>query len=183
MVKWRAGAAVAVIVFLAGCSSSKHSAVPTSTAPTSPTTLIGGSASTTKAPTTASTAAPTTTTTTPTLHLGSLVGEWGSHRAFVKLRADGTGTGAWRIYQWCSDDPTPPCDAMINSNIIDGGNADFRVTAVHGNQAFATVLHSTDPKTLPKGDIIITLVAGDELQVGALGPLCGPKAARDACGA
>jgi hypothetical protein len=72
---------------------------------------------------------------------------------------------------------------VVNNNIVDGGQADIRVTAVHGNVAFAAVLHTTDPEVLPKGDVSLTLLPSDQLQIGALGAFCGPRAARSACGA
>ena len=126
---------------------------------------------------------PTTTTAAIAPQLSAFVGTWFSHFGAFTIKADGSGTGSWRVYKWCSDDPTPPCDAQVNNNIVNGGNADIRITAVHGNTAFADVLHTTDAKSLPKGSVSITLVEpGDQLQVGGF-TFCGPHAAPNACGA
>ncbi|MHB8467725.1 MAG: hypothetical protein ACYDD7_23155 [Acidimicrobiales bacterium] len=66
------------------------------------------------------------------------------------IRADGTGTASWRIYRFCSDDPRPPCDAMQDNQITDGGQATFTIVAkpqpVDG--ALASIRTSTDPTTL-----------------------------------
>jgi hypothetical protein len=85
---------------------------------------------------------PTSTTTPISTSLGAFVGSWGAHFGGFTINADGTGIGSWRVYRWCTDSPTPPCDAVVNNNIVDGGQADIRVTAVHGNVAFAAVLHT-----------------------------------------
>jgi hypothetical protein len=109
---------------------------------------------------------------------------WFFHGFGAIIAADGSGQANWRVYKWCKDDPTPPCDDLIGNQIIDGGSAQLRLTSVQGSVAYGQVSYTTDPKTVPLGALIVRLVTGDHLQFGSVGqPLCGPTAPTDSCGA
>ena len=181
-------ASCALVLFLASCGSSGHPAATAST-----TTVSTATTTTTEAVavTTATEPEATATSIEPgggssapvALELAAFVGTWGSHVGAFTIKADGTGHGVWRVYRWCTDNPTPPCDGLVKNSIIDGGNADIRVTAVHSDIASADVVSTTDAAALPKGVVSITLLPGYRLQVGSLTPFCGPHAQTNACGA
>lgn len=126
----------------------------------------------------------TTTTGLFPAQLAAFVGTWNFHGFGAHISPDGSGQAYWRIYKWCSSDPTPPCDGMDGNNIIDGGQATFSITTVNGTTAAAIVQRSTDPHTVPTGLITLRLQPGDHLDFnGAWQPLCGPSAPPDTCGA
>src|SRR5262245_33854173 len=99
------------------------------------------------------------------LGVGAFVGGWGHHGAWLTIQPDGTGHASWRIYQWCSDDPTPPCDAVSSDEIVDGGHADFRITAVNGSEASAIVVGSSARNDWPDGKTTFSLIPDDGLHV------------------
>ncbi len=74
----------------------------------------------------------------------------------MTVTASGEATATWRVYKWCSDDPTPPCDNMVGSEIIDGGRATVVFDRVVGDTAYGRVQDSTDEATL-SGDVSLTL--------------------------
>ena len=195
------GAAL-VVLALAGCgASSKHGqgAAPATTASpsatsTTPTSLaatsgartaglgIGPSTSASTVPSPTSTPVPIPTS-APT-GFGAFVGEWTFHGAVVVINPDGAGVANWRIYKWCSDDPTPPCDSVRGGDIIDGGKATFRLTSTKGTQAFGVVSATLDPGTVADGPLVIQLLPNDYLHFPKLtAPLCGPRAPVASCGA
>jgi len=69
------------------------------------------------------------------------------------MNADGSGVISYRTYQWCSDNPTPPCDEMQGNNIIDGGQIKFTFTTAYaaGTETIAEGVFnsSTDPAVAP----------------------------------
>ena len=114
-----------------------------------------------------STTLPVTTTSTTAVAVDAekFAGNWNHHGAGITVNADGTGHASWRTYQWCSDDPTPPCDGVDGNLIIDGGNADFRIVSVQGEQATALVIGSSQPGAWPDGEATFTLIADHGLRV------------------
>jgi hypothetical protein len=105
--------------------------------------------------------------------------EWGKHGMSIKVDATGHGEGTWRVYKWCSDDPTPPCDGMINNMIDSGGHGAFVFHRVSDRTAYGTVVGSTDTESLPLGPITLTVDDQGMAQLsqdGASEPtvLCGP---------
>jgi len=73
---------------------------------------------------------------------------WGRHGFGITITATGEANASWRVYKWCSDDPTPPCDNMVGNEIISGGQATIVFTDVVGDTAHGTVMASTDEATL-----------------------------------
>ena len=78
----------------------------------------------------------------------AFAGDWGRHGFGMTVAASGEATATWRTYKWCSDDPTPPCDAMVDSDIISGGHATFVFDRVVGPTAYGRVTESNDQEFL-----------------------------------
>jgi hypothetical protein len=116
--------------------------------------------------------------------LRPFAGDWSWHSIGVHISPEGHGTAAWRVYEWCNEDPKPPCDRLTEQGIVSGGNATFALSKVTGKRAFGRVTSSTDPATLRVGPLKVQLAPGDHLTFPGLGldPLCGPRAHSD-CGA
>jgi len=150
-------AAIAVAGFTA-CTVAKAATVgepPTTTTTVAPTTV---------APTTTSTSTTTSTTTTvPAPHLDRFAGSWYHHGIGVDIAADGSGTMIWRTYQWCNEDPTPPCDGIEGNMIIDGGHGKLQIVSVHGDSAEAFVSTSTQTSFVPDGLRAIRLLPDHKL--------------------
>jgi hypothetical protein len=105
---------------------------------------------------------------------------WGAHGRGLTLDATGHGSLHWRTYQWCKDDPRPPCDSIAPSGqIIYGGNAIVVLTTVEGSTAYGHISSSTDPRAWPVGPFQITVLPYDmvRLEPGAI-LLCGPDFAK-----
>jgi len=110
------------------------------------------------------------------------LGGWGRHGFGITVTASGEGTATWRVYKWCSDDPTPPCDAMVDSEIVSGGQAFIVFSRVAGETAYGWVKASTEEEVL-SGRVALTLQPygmallepiGNELYDYEM-PLCGPN--------
>ena len=104
----------------------------------------------------------------------------------MTVAASGEATASWRVYKWCSDDPTPPCDNMVGSEIIDGGRATIVFDRVVGDTAFGWVQDSTDEATL-SGNVSLTLTPYDMASLGHEDipesepiVLCGPNYPQEA---
>lgn len=122
--------------------------------------------------------------------LGPLVGDWNGHGGGVHIGADGEGQATFRAYRFCTDDPTPPCDTMNGNAIIDGGHAQFRLTAARApGAATGQVTSSDDPQAFQPGfAMTLSLTAGDVVLVSSSPTAqsvayCGSRAAVGACGA
>jgi hypothetical protein len=122
--------------------------------------------------------------------LGSLIGDWKGHGGGVHIGADGLGQATFRAYRLCTDDPTPPCDAMSGSTVLDGGHAQFRIkpSTVPGT-ATGEVTGSNDPAAFQPGfAMTVNLTSGDVMLVTS-SPVaqsvayCGSRASAGACGA
>ena len=116
--------------------------------------------------------------------LRPFAGDWGWHSIGVYISPDGHGTAVWRVYEWCNEDPKPPCDRLTDQGIVSGGNATFALSKVSGKSAFGRLTSSTDPATLRVGPLTAQLAPGDHLTFPGLGlgPLCGSRAHSN-CGA
>jgi len=103
-------------------------------------------------------AGPGTTPVTPP-SFAAFAGGW-SRRGFgLTIGSDGTGTATWRIYRWCSDDPTPACDSMEGDAIVPGGRATLAFTSTAGGAvATGQVTESNDEQTLAAGPVNLLLL-------------------------
>jgi hypothetical protein len=138
-----------------------------------------------------STAPPAASPTGPTTAqlLGRFAGRWSGHGRALTVTV-GTGKITYRIYKWCSDDPTPPCDEMQNNEIIDGGLITFVLRSAYAagtaTVAEGEVTSSTDP-TLLSGQPLTARVQGYvlSLSVFASAPFCSVDTPADqwTCGA
>ncbi|HEX4540641.1 MAG TPA: hypothetical protein VH112_10390 [Acidimicrobiales bacterium] len=141
-------------------------------------------------PTTAPPVAPAAPAVGALAGLGSLVGDWKGHGGDVHIGADGQAQATFRAYRLCTDDPTPPCDTMSGSTIVDGGHAQFRLKP-SGTPATATgqVTGSDDPAAFQPGfALTVNLMPGDVMLVTSSPAAqsvayCGPRASAGACGA
>lgn len=108
---------------------------------------------------------------------------WSERGLNLHFETGGKGAMAWRVYKWCQDDPTPPCDKMIGNRIEGGGTAILSIAEVATPFARGEVTASTDPNVAPNGEILIGLLPFDRLRV-QLGEqrhlLCGPAFTRSA---
>jgi len=115
-------------------------------------------------------------------HFTPFAKNWGRHGFGITVSASGETTATWRIYKWCSDDPTPPCDAMTEHEIISGGRATIIFTRVAGETAYGWVKESTEEQVL-SGRIALTLQPYDMALLEFVGNelldyeniLCGPN--------
>jgi len=101
---------------------------------------------------------------------------WGRHGFGMTVTASGEATASWRVYKWCSDDPTPPCDDMTDSEIHDGGHATLLFDRIVGETAYGRVLETNDPSLL-SADVSLTLQPYDMALLETNGSpmtLCGP---------
>jgi serine/threonine-protein kinase len=111
--------------------------------------------------------------------LSSFAKGWGRHGFGLTIDANGQGSAIWRVYKWCSDDPTPPCDAVVENQIISGGSATLAFDRVDGATAFGRVLSSNDESMFPlDSEVLLTLLPYDmaTLRHGLVyeTTLCGP---------
>jgi hypothetical protein len=118
---------------------------------------------------------------TPTPDFGPFAEDWGRHGFGMTVTMNGEATATWRVYKWCSDDPTPPCDDMTDSEITSGGHATIVFDRVAGETAYGWVQESTDEATL-SGNVSLTLQAYDMASLGYVDRpetepivLCGPN--------
>ncbi|MFN0074323.1 MAG: hypothetical protein ACKVVP_22815 [Chloroflexota bacterium] len=103
--------------------------------------------------------------------------DWSRHGVNLNVEPTGQGELSWRIYRWCRDDPTPPCDRIYEDVVDPGGGAAIAILRVDGFTAHGVVIGTTDADTVALGPV--TMTRGDygmlELrQVGAPIILCGP---------
>ncbi len=100
---------------------------------------------------------------------------WRRHGMTLSIDVSGRGDASWRIYKWCSDDPTPPCDERAGDTIINGGRATLIFTSLKGSTAVGRVNSSTDARVLPNGPVSITIQPYEMARLDPPGvTLCGP---------
>ena len=70
--------------------------------------------------------------------IARFVGRWFGHGRGMTI-ASGSGQMEYRVYKFCTTDPTPPCDEMQHDQIIDGGRIAFGLTDAYaaGNATIA----------------------------------------------
>jgi hypothetical protein len=92
---------------------------------------------------------------------------------------NGEATAQWRVYKWCSDDPTPPCDGMVGNDIISGGRATIIFSEVIASTIFGTVTASTEESVLSGSVWLILQPYDTALLQSDASPvpetLCGPN--------
>ena len=99
-----------------------------------------------------------------------------------------TGAISYRVYKWCSDDPTPPCDEMQGNEIIDGGRITFHLNTAYAagtaTIAAGSITSSTDP-TYPSGEPVTARVQDYLLTLSFFpdAPFCANNAPPGRCGA
>jgi hypothetical protein len=119
---------------------------------------------------------------------GIFTGIWNSHGGQLVVNADRSATLTYRVYAWCSDNPTPPCDQMRGDLIISGGQVKMHIvqviTASGMPKATAIVDASTDPKIPGGSQQNFKLDGGVITWTNSGQPFCDAKASRTgACGA
>jgi hypothetical protein len=104
----------------------------------------------------------------------------------MTVAGSGEAAATWRVYIWCSDDPTPPCDDMVDSEIVSGGHATIVFDRVVGETAYGRVQGSTDEATL-SGNVSLTLQPYDMASLEHVDRpesepivLCGPNFSQEA---
>lgn len=176
---------------LAACSSSaltgRGSGQPESSTPAQSSSAV----LTQPPPATSTTAATPTPRTSPTPNLvDNFDGTWTGHGRGITF-AGTVGTMSYRVYTWCSDDPTPPCDDLQGNTIVDGGHITILLTTIYAagsaTVGVGKVTFSTDPTQVAEGTAVTARVQGTVLSITGFGSFCSPKTppaqAENECGA
>ena len=157
--------------------------VTPSALPTAPASATREASATPRASATAQAAASSTPqpAVTPSPDFSPFAKQWGRHGFGMTVAISGEATATWRVYKWCSDDPTPPCDDMTDSEITSGGHATIVFDRVAGETAYGRVQGSTDEATL-SGSVSLTLQPYDMASLESVDRpesepivLCGPN--------
>lgn len=103
---------------------------------------------------------------------------WVRHGFGLQLNPHARGEAGWRVYRWCSDDPRPPCDATVGSQILSGGHAFLVFFYTEGDEALGVVVDTSDPGLLSLGPVTLTLkpygmAALEQLDRAIV--VCGPE--------
>jgi hypothetical protein len=153
------GAGLGIGVLLGSHPASRTSA-PSVLAPATPTTPTAQpSAPATSAPPSAVTrpVAVASTKARPAgssgsgLTVGYFAGGWSRHGEALIIGASGHGTMTFRTYRWCSQEPAPPCDALVGDSIDSGGHAAFVLTTIHASGPTADGTLTTTNEPVPVG--------------------------------
>lgn len=113
----------------------------------------------------------------PQALLAEFNGTWSGHGRVLNLLG-GKGEVSYRVYKWCTDDPTPPCDEMQGNEIIDGGRIDFALnhpySAGNATIALGVITTSTDLSVGQPGEPFTARVQGYVVALGFLAgaPFC-----------
>ena len=111
--------------------------------------------------------------------LSDFAKDWWHHGFVLSIDIDGQSNAEWRVYKFCSDDPSPPCDRIENNMIIGGGSATLVFNHVDGPTAFGRVVTSSDQLSFaPGSEVSLTLLPYDmaTLRRGLNETtLCGPN--------
>lgn len=153
------------LLVLTGCASTRTAGAGSASTPSAPISTpspVTTTARVTPSPSSSNPAEPKTSTTTsagPSVQslIDRLDGNWSGHGRDLTL-SSGHGLITYRVYKWCADDPTPPCDEMQGNEIIDGGRVVFRLSTAYvaGTATIAQgqLLSSTD-STVPVGALTV----------------------------
>jgi hypothetical protein len=120
------------------------------------------------------------TTTTQELDVGPFAGTWYHHGAELIVYQGGWGTFNWRTYADCGTAP-PPCDGLIDNDIVPGGYAVFGLHAPKGPAISGQVFETGDPRVVPIGAVSIRYDQANDMVLVAFSDgsqlaMCGPKA-------
>ena len=119
----------------------------------------------------------------------SFSGRWYQHGAVLLIKANGQATFIGRVYRWCGNGVTAPCDYFQKNTIINGYQEKVQFFRAVDGTAYGIIQQSN---LHPVGMIVTaTLQPNDELRYGGIKALdresiryfCGPKAQVGACGA
>ena len=103
---------------------------------------------------------------------------WRHQGLELDVKGNGHASATWRSYKWCSDDPAPPCDSMVEDRIIPGGSATFLFERKDGSTAIGRVVSSNDERVFARGpEVRLTVLPYDMATLTHLGydtTLCGP---------
>jgi len=104
--------------------------------------------------------------------------DWWHHGLELNVQANGQASATWRSYKWCSDDPSPSCDTIVENRIIAGGSATLMFERMDGSTAFGRVVSSNDERVFaPGSEVLLMLLPYDMATLEHLGyetTLCGP---------
>ena len=104
--------------------------------------------------------------------------DWWHHGLGLSVQANGQASATWRSYKWCSDDPSPSCDTIVENRIIAGGSATLMFERMDGSTAFGRVVSSNDERVFaPGSEVLLMLLPYDMATLEHLGyetTLCGP---------
>jgi hypothetical protein len=184
----RSSAAVwlSAVLVLGGCSSTTVGTgqatrpIVRATPPTSAATSTGQSSESAPTPPASGPepATPSAAGATLARLLSRFAGKYAGHGHALAIAADGSGTITYRVYKWCSDDPTPPCDDMQGNNIIDGGQITFvlRSAFAAGTSTIGegVITSSTDP-TMTQGQPLTARRSGYIVALSTGGTFCAPN--------
>jgi hypothetical protein len=174
---------ISAALIMGGCATTTDgtgrasSSLPRVTTTTSTESSTTNSTASGAAPTSSSPDQSTRPVVGPTLAqlLSKFAGTYSGHGRGLTITAAGKGTIAYRVYKWCSDDPTPPCDDMQGNNIIDGGQITFvlRSAFAAGTSTIAegVLTSSTDP-SIPQGQPVTARRSGYIVALSAVGTFC-----------
>jgi len=167
-------------------ASTQPASATASATPRQPTTIVAASKPTvvatrppepTAEPATPEAPPPPQPTEAPLPDFSPFAEGWGRHGFGMTVTASGEATASWRVYKWCSDDPTPPCDEMTDSEIHSGGHATLIFDRVVGETAYGRVLETNEPDLL-SAQVSLTLQPYDMAVLETNGSpmtLCGPN--------
>lgn len=83
---------------------------------------------------------------------------WSRHGFTFTTDKYGLAVAQWRIYTWCSDNPTPPCDSLNGNIIKSGGEAQVVFSSFANDVANGYVISSNDSRIINKEDIQLKLL-------------------------
>ena len=144
-------------------------------------------APTTPAPTAARATTPVGPPASIPLDVATLAGSYFGHDRALVVQPNGTMHLEERSFTFCSDNPAPPCDNVINNEIHSGIQIDLKVQSGSGPTGNAVVTSSTDP-TIPVGTPVVLTKTPDEIAFTGGGLLdgqifCTKNAVSGECGA
>ena len=117
----------------------------------------------------------------------SFAGTWQGHDRGLTISPGGLGVLRFRVFQYCSINPAPPCDSVSGNEIYPGGVTAFQLTRQSGNQAQGyiedgSIPGTTGPITItfqPSADSLVMTTSSQSHGV----TYCGQHAPAGLCGA
>lgn len=113
-------------------------------------------------------------------------GSWLGHGRSLTISPAGLGVAQLRVYQFCSINPSSPCDSVSGNDIYPGGVIVFQLTRENGNQARGYIEDGSVPGS--SGPVTITFQPSTDsvaLATASQGAesYCGPRSPAGLCGA